>query len=81
MPKVAQITDLNGQPLYINHNTKIIPRRCKAWYVSDHYVVSSMADQFYVKKCSSKQAAVNWATSKRRIKEFGENAEFYITHA
>jgi hypothetical protein len=26
------------------------------------------------------QAAKRWATSKRRIKEFGENAKFYLYH-
>ena len=81
MPEIASIVDLRGQQLYTDYNTRFITRRCTGWYVANHYVGTSAANMFYVKKCSSRQAAINWATSKKRIKEFGENAKFYITHA
>ena len=79
MPTIAQIIDLNGQQLYCDHNSRIIHLKAKKWYVNDYYTIDPRA--FFVKVCSSKQAAIKWATSAKRIKQFGENAKFYIYHA
>lgn len=81
MPTIAQIIDLNGQTLYGAYGASTFKRRAKHWIVHDHYVSESIADCVncaYTTK--SLQAAKRWATSKRRIKEFGENAKFYLYH-
>lgn len=80
MPKIAEIMDCQGAPNYSNWGSCITRHKCTGWYISDRFVPTSIADVSYVKKCASKQAAINWALSKSRIKEYGENAEFYITH-
>jgi hypothetical protein len=81
MPTIAQIIDLNGQTLYMGHCSSTFKRRANRWIVHDHYVSESIADCVscaYTTK--SLQAAKRWATSKRRIKKFGENAKFYLYH-
>ena len=79
MPTIVQIIDLNGQQLYHDHNSRITHLKAKKWYVNGYYTTDPRS--FNVKVCSSKQAAINWATSAKRINQFGENAKFYIYHA
>jgi hypothetical protein len=81
MPTIAKVIDLNGETLYGAYGASTFKRRANRWIVHDHYVSESIADCVscaYTTK--SLQAAKRWATSKRRIKEFGENAKFYLYH-
>lgn len=79
MPKIAAIIDFNGRPMYYDYGQTIKPLKAKKWYVHTDYTQDPSA--FHVKICSSRSAAEKWVLAKRRIKEYGENAEFYIFHA
>ena len=79
MPKIAGIYDWNGRPMYSHYNSVITPLKAIRWFVGTHYTDDPRS--FHEKVCSSKQAAINWANSKKRIKEYGENVEFFIFHS
>lgn len=79
MPKIAAIIDFNGRPVYYGYDQEPEPLKAKNWYVHTEYTTDPSA--FHVKTCSSRAAAEKWALAKKRIKEYGENAEFYIFHA
>lgn len=81
MPTIVKMIDLNGETLYGAYGASTFKRRANRWVVYDHDVPESIADcATYVYMSKSFQAAKRWATSKRRIKKFGENAKFYIYH-
>ena len=77
--EIAAIYDYSGRTMYNDYGSSTFRLKAKHWYVHTNYTSDPSA--FHVKVCGSKQAAISWASSKRRAKEYDPNTKFYIYHA
>jgi len=76
--EIAAIYDYNGRTMY-NSDNSTFRLKAKHWYVHTGYTTDPFA--FHVKVCGNKQAAINWASAKCRVKEYNPDTKFYIYHA
>ena len=76
--EIAAIYDYNGRIMY-NGDNSTFRLKAKDWYIYTDYTTDP--SEFHDKICSSKQAAIKWASAKRRAKEYNPNTKFYIYHA